>query len=294
MKRFALLAASVMTLAACSDGFDASSVAGPQNTIQLTGNVSTCGAIDLVSCFAVLDNEFKVLYELNNTLSRRGESAYRAASASNYELSVIFQTPTTTVAQAITQIDKFIAQVSRSYSQGDYSQCAADQILASANWIRALLVAGSVDVSNRPAAGCQVTPVIPSAAGSASAGVMLTINDPWNYQGDIAYNRPFNETYFIVERSIDGGAFMPFLTTVPTQQAGAVTFTISDPAANQIGVTYTYRVTQCSLWPSLDCSVGATASVMITAVSQLCVHDNRDGLWVDNKTKPKCPLVKNN
>lgn len=288
MKRTALLAISLMTLVACSESFDGSSISGPQNTINVPGNTATCGTIDFSGCFARLDNEFKVLYERNNALSRRGESVYKDASNSNNELAVTFLATTSTQAQALAQLDKFISMVSASYAAGNYSSCAANQILARAQWLRNKVATANVDVSDPTPWDCEVSPVMPSAAGSVTAGVTLTINDPWDYNND-KYGVYDNQTYFTVERAIGANPFTPFLTTAYAPQSGPTTFTITDPASNQLGVTYTYRVIQCSYsWGY--CSVPATASVTIGATPPTpeCPHDNRNGNWVDNKNWPKC------
>src|SRR5688500_4836263 len=119
MSRFALLAVGFLSLAACGEK---SGPLAPSYTITMPGNESECGAIDFTSCFAKVDNQFKILYERNNTLSRRGEVAYELASRANNELATVYLNSTYTIAQALRNLDRFIREVENGLANGDYSE----------------------------------------------------------------------------------------------------------------------------------------------------------------------------
>lgn len=281
MKLNIVIAVGALTLAACSDGLEPTAV-DPSHTILVDGNVSECGTIDFTSCFAKLDMQFKLMYEWNNSYSRTGEAFYNDASNSNYELATIFNAPERSVAEAIRALDRFIAQIENALRAGDYSTCAADGLLAHATWLRAKLVAGSVDLSDAPPLGWCISPVTVTATGSITNGVTLTINDPFHFtQGSDPV-----DVYFDI--TLPGGTVVVFDVG---EQFGPTTVTYQDPATIAPG-TYTYLVRQCDAIGYIGCSAWAEVTVTIAEGSTgtgTCPHDNRNGLkdTVD-KTKPKC------
>ena len=285
MRRFALLALGALGLSACAD-VGPTSLEGPAYTIAIPGNVSECGTIDFSSCFAKVDNQFKLLYERNNTLSRRGEVDYDLASRANSELATVYLNPTYTVAQALRNLDRFIREVEAGIARGDYSACGGTQILDRAKWLRAKLVANDADMSGAPAFACEVSPVSFSGTGSISTGVVLTVNDPYHFTQD-AYNSGLFHTftYFVVERQ-NGESWDVVLTTTASEQFGPETFTLTDPTATAAG-PYVYRVRQCDTLTG--CSAPAENTVLVSAGSTgTCPHDNRDSLKDKENKKPKC------
>ena len=72
MKHLATIAAVALTMTACGEGLGPNTPLDPSLTITMPGNDSECGVIDFANCFAKVDMQFKILYERNNTLSRRG------------------------------------------------------------------------------------------------------------------------------------------------------------------------------------------------------------------------------
>lgn len=293
MKHLALLAAGALTLAACGEGYGPTSPEDPSYTITMPGNVSECGDIDFATCFAKVDMEFKVLYERNNTLSRRGEAEYNLASNSNNELATVYLNPTYTVTQALRNLDRFIRQIEQGLGDGRYSECAGTQLLARANWIRAKLVANDSDMTGAPAFGCEVSPVASvSGTGSTTGGVVLTVDDPYHYTQDAYDTGLFHTyTYFVVERQNDA-SWDAVVTTPVAEQTGPATFTVADPATTAPG-TYVYRVAQCD--QVLGCAPATLGTVTIAEDggtggpgTGTCPHDNRNGMKDKDNKKPKC------
>jgi hypothetical protein len=284
MKRLALLALVALGTSACAD--DPTSVEGPAYTITMPGNVSECGTIDFASCFAKVDNQFKILYERNNTLSRRGEVDYELASRANNELATVYLNPTYTVAQALRNLDRFIREVEGGIARGDYSTCGGTQILDRANWLRAKLVANDADMSGAPAFACEVSPVTVTGTGSIAAGVVLTVNDPYHFTQDTYNTGLFHTyTYFVVERQ-NGASWDAVVTTAPGEQFGPETFTLSDPTTTVAGA-YVYRVRQCDT--VAGCSTPAEVTIVVSdAGTGACPHDNRNGFMDKDNKKPKC------
>src|SRR4051812_48795006 len=138
MKRFAWVAVSALTLAACGDRYDPTDATNPSFTIAMPGNTVECngGVANMSDCFANVDAQFKLIYERNNTFARTGEAVYIAASNSNAELASIFTASSTTPKQALAQLDRFIGDVQTSLSKGDYGTCAANDVLTRAQWLR--------------------------------------------------------------------------------------------------------------------------------------------------------------
>jgi hypothetical protein len=285
MKRFALLALGALGFSACGE-VGPMSLEGPSYTITMPGNVSECGTIDFASCFAKVDNQFKVLYERNNTLSRRGEADYDLASRSNNELATVYLNPTYTVADALRNLDRFIREVENGLARGDYSECAGTQILERANWLRAKLVANDADMSDAPPFVCEVSPVSVSGSGSGSTGVTLTVDDPYHFTQDTYNTGLFHTyTYFVVERQ-NGVSWDVVVTTAAAEQTGPETFSLTDPAATAAG-TYVYRVRQCDT--VVGCSTPAQVSVVVSdTTTGTCPHDNRNGFMDKDDKKPKC------
>jgi hypothetical protein len=285
MKRLALLALGAVGLSACGD-VGPTALEGPAYTITIPGNESECGTIDFSSCFAKVDNQFKVLYERNNTLSRRGEVDYDLASRANNELATVYLNPTYTVADALQNLDRFIREVENGIARGDYSECGGTQILDRANWLRAKLVANDADMSGAPPFVCEVSPVTVSGAGSLATGVVLTVNDPYHFTQD-AYNTGLFHTftYFVVERQ-NGATWDVVLTTAPAEQTGPETFTLADPTAISAG-SFVYSVRQCDT--ITGCSAPAMTTIVISdGTAGACPHDNRNGFMDKDNKKPKC------
>ena len=290
MKRPLLIAAVALAMTACSETYSPLAPEGPANTILMPGNDSECGEIDFSSCFAKVDMEFKVLYERNNTLSRRGEVEYSIASNANSELATVYLNETYTVTQALRNLDKFIALVERGMADGRYSACAGTQILERANWLYGKLLANDSDMSDAPAFACNVSPVASvTGSGSTTSGVVLQIDDPYHYTQDVYQTGQYHTyTYFIVERQ-NGTAWDHVVTTAVAEQTGPVTFTISDAATVAAG-TYVYRVTQCDQVLFLGCSVPTLGTVVIPETGGVisgCPHDNRNDAK-DKANKTKC------
>lgn len=285
MIRLATIATVAVTLTACGEGLGPTGPESPSYTITMPGNDSECGVIDFASCFAKVDMEFKRLYERNNTLSRRGEAEYRLASNSNNELATVFLSETYSVAEALRQLDRFISQVSRGLNDGRYSPCAGEQILARAEWLRAKLEANDSDMTGAPPFECEVSPVASvGGSGSTSAGVVLTVNDPYHYTQDVYNTGNYHTyTYFIVERQ-NGAAWDHVVTTTVGEQFGPETFTVADAATTTAG-TYYYRVTQCD--QIYGCAPPTLGTITVTE-GGTCAHDNRNGKKDKDNKKPKC------
>ena len=280
MRNFLSVAVVSVLFAACAENASVPFEPEAGRTILISGNTNTTCTIDLISCFAILDAEIKALYEANNTAARRGEAEYRVVTDSNEDLSRIFQAETMTQAQALVLLDSFIDDIENALARGRYSECYGAFTLAYAEWIRAKVAAGSVDVSGRPTLTCLVSPVTGTGTGSATNGVTLTLNDPFHFQGD-PYNTTTTTTYFVVVGP--SGT----ITTSSVIQTGATTVTIRD-AATTVPGTYTYVVQQCS---GIGCSTGTTITVTIPQGTGVggCVHDNRNGGYVAPPNQPKCP-----
>ncbi|MGQ0561471.1 MAG: hypothetical protein ACT443_06300 [Gemmatimonadota bacterium] len=288
MRRSALIAAGALALSACGESNGPTSIE-PSYTIDLPGNDSECGVIDFTSCFAKVDMEFKILYERNNTLSRRGEVLYQTASDANVFLATVFLTPVMSVDEALRQLDRFIRVVEHGLSKGEYSTCAGNQILNRALWLRGKLIAGSVDMSNPPPFGCEVSPVKNITGSASPAGVVLTFDDPYHYTQDHLNTGEYHTyTYFVVERQ-NGALWDPVVTTPVEEQVGPATMTVTDAATTLPG-TYVYRVAQCD--QEFGCSLWTTGTVTIVADDPppaKCPHDNRNGdKKLVDKTKPPC------
>ena len=259
-----------------------------QHTIDVPGNTvgtSGCQAIDNTNCFAILDNQLKILYERNNWAARRGEAEYRVVTNSNNELASIFQEQTTTVAQATADLDRFISQIISARSGGRYSECWGAHIQTFAEWIRGKIVTGNVDVSDAPQMSCFVSPVAAvSGTGSEANGVVLTIDDPWHFSGDPYGVYPTN-TYFVVAGP--NGT----ITTAPVAQNGPATVTIADAATRTAG-TYDYSVTQCADWGQCSTAVRTTVTIVVSGgegnPDPSCAHDNRNKTFSPQLGQPKC------
>ena len=272
--------AAVAAVAGCSE--TPVSVMEPEvsRTILIEGNDEVSCTIDFISCYAILDAEIKALYEANNTAARRGEAEYRIVTNSNNELASIFNAETMTVADAVVHMDRFIAEIERAIAGGKYGECWGNYILEWANWLRATIAAESLDVSGRPVQDdCLVSPVTGTGTGSITAGVTLTLDDPFNFAGD-PYGVYVTTTYFVVVGP--NGT----ITTDEIVQSGAETVTITD-ASNKTPGTYTYTVQQCN---EFGCSAATTITVVIPdATVSSCAHDNRNGNFTTPPSHPKCP-----
>ncbi|HEY0672615.1 MAG TPA: hypothetical protein VGD27_10125 [Longimicrobiales bacterium] len=243
MKRFIAVAGIALLASACAADTDPFGL-GPQYTIDIPGNnVGTpgCQSIDLSSCFAVLDHQFKLLYETNSTAVRRGEADYQVVSSANRKLASIFVAETRTVAQAIRALDQFAAMVGGARERGRYSPCWSDYVLAHAGWLRSKIAAGDLNMSDAPLMSCFVSAVAGvTGTGTTGQGVTLTIADPWHFSGD-PYAVYTTQTWFVVTGP--SGT----ITTAPAVQTGAEVVTIDDPATSAAGV-YEYSVIQCADW----------------------------------------------
>lgn len=301
MKRsVAILFASLgaFGVVACSDGL--TDVTKPSYTIDMPGNVSECGTIDFANCWAKVDFQFKLLYEQNNYYARSGEALYDAASGSNNELANIFDVTSTSVKTALSELTKFESEVQNYYAKGGYSDCAEQDLLSRAQWLYNKISTGNTDLSDAPVFPNQCVSPVASVTGTATAtaGVTLTVDDPWHYAGPTPYGIGDTQTYFIVER-LDGTTWTVLTQTAPTQQTGPATLTFTDPASNVAGTTYTYRVTQCD---GVHCSVATVGTVSIDAGGSsggdgggttCTAHDNsvHDAIDNNNKLKDKCSKV---
>jgi hypothetical protein len=260
-----------------------------QHTIDVPGNdlgTQGCTQIDLASCFAILDNQVKILYERSAWAVRRGEADYRTVSAANKNLSEIFQADTLSVPETLTSLDKFIGDVDAAIEGGSVSACWGDHLLTFGEWIRGKVAAGSVDVSDAPQMNCFVSPVSSVIVqASETKGVVLTLIDPWHYTGD-PYGVYQTGTYFVV--SGPNGT----ITTPTSFQTGPANVVIADPATHQAG-TFPYSVTQCSDWG--QCSLPFSFDVTIAPGSTgdpVCVQDNRDKNHAGPPQLPKCKKTK--
>lgn len=290
MKHLATIAVVALTLTACGEGLGPTTPQDPSLTITMPGNDSECGVIDFANCFAKVDNQFKILYERNNTLSRHGEVEYKLASDANLELAIVYLNATYSVAQALRNLDRFIREVEKGTADGRYSACGGAQILARANWLRAKLVANDSDMTGAPGFDCEVSPVASvTGSGSTTTGVVLSINDPYHYTQDIYASGQYHTyTYFVVERQNVDNTWAHVVTTATTEQTGPATFTVSDPATTAPG-TYVYRVTQCD--PMVGCSTATLGTVTVSENGGgvgTCPHDNRNGTKDKDNKKPKC------
>lgn len=301
MSRYAMLLGAFV-LAACSEtAFEPAPVKvnpTPAYTINMPGNVVLCngGVADFVSCYAIVDAQFKRLYERNNFLSRMGESEYTPTSNANNNLATVYNTPSMSVTEAIRHLDAFISDVSHALQRGTYSACSADQLVAYANYLRAKITAGSVDFSDAVNldSQCNISPVASvTGTGSVTSGVTLTVNDPWHYSND-QYN-PANQTftYFRVElQTATGWVDVPGAYNTPAEQLGAATLTFN--IAHTTPGTYTYAVYQCDVRTGVLCSAPVTVTVTIVDPAAgggtgLCPHDNRNDKKDDvPHTKPPC------
>jgi hypothetical protein len=289
LKHFVAAAGIAAFAVGCSEG------SGPfatdvQHTIDVPGNTvgtAGCTAIDLNSCFSILDNQFKILYERNNWAARRGEAVYRVVTNSNNELASVFRAESRTVEEATRYLDRFISQIAQARTTGDFGECWGSYIQGHAEWIRGKLVTGNVDVSDAPVMTCFVSPVASvTSVGNATNGVVLTINDNWHYTGD-PYGIYVTNTYFVVNGP--SGT----ITTQASTQTGPATITIADPLTTAPG-TYSYSVVQCGDWGHCSAPVTATVTVAQTITSgdtpadPTCAHDNRNGTFVPAPGQPRC------
>jgi hypothetical protein len=263
-----------------------------QHTIELPGNTvgtAGCASIDLANCFAILDNQYKILYETNNWAARRGEAQYRVVTDSNKQLAAIFQSSSTTVAEALEAIDGLIADITSARDRGDYGACWGNYLLERARWVRSKVATGNLDLSDEPQRTCWVSPVTSfSGTGTETGGVTLTASDRWHFTGD-PYGIYTTRTWFVVEGP--SGT----ITTPISNQTGAASVTIFDPATTAPG-TYSYSIVQCADWG--QCSAPVSTSVTITAGSTgggsgedpgpTCIHDNRNKTFDPKLSQEKC------
>lgn len=149
--------------------------------------------------------------------------------------------------KAIRGLSRFIAVVEQSLRQGEYSECAASQVLKRAHWLISVIESAArasfkaedlaAEMSSPPPFDCDLSPI--TATGTiTAAGVTLNIQDQWGFQ-----------TYYNVKSP--GGAVREITTPV-----------FIDPAANNVSETYTYELQQCA--PALGCS--AWTSVRVKAI----------------------------
>lgn len=304
MRRFAILALSALTLAACSEKNDPTALRSSHN-ILIPGNDSECGVVDYASCYQKLDFQFKILYERNNYLSRRGESEYNLASNTNYELAQVYLDQGITQAAALRHLDAFIKDVTAGSNDGRYSACAAPQILAFANWLRAKVANADLNLTGAPGWDCNVSPLSNfTGTGNVTSGVTLTARDAYHFS-----NGPYGDTtftYFSVDRQ-EGSTWVNVITTPIAPEALAATTpattirTFTD-AATKLPGTYTYRVAQCdarlaAVLPA--CSTPVTTTVTIADPNgppppppAICAnHDNsnKDPIANNNRDQDKCP-----
>lgn len=284
MKRiFAFITCTALT-AACADDIATPVQPETSNTILVGGNVSGPGCPPDPSCLAPIDQQIKKLYERNNALSERGdgtitlefhgEARYAPASAANNNLATIWLTPEMTPDEAITLLNRYISDVERALRQGNYSQCAANEVITYANWIISLIqqavAAGGYNSSmlaSEPKGRCSLSPVTPTGV-SGSTGVTLTIADPWGFQ-----------SYYEIRRN---GVSLGVTTSTTYLDATAI-----------VAGSYVYEVRQCSANPSIGCGVWTATTVTIGGgggTPPACVHDNRNGAYVPGVPGPKqCP-----
>ena len=279
-----IAAVGVAVLVACADSPDPTGFE-VQRTIDVPGNVlgtSGCTSIDLANCFAILDNQLKILYERTSWAARRGEAEYRVVTGTNRNLSVIFQAEHASVPETLRALDGFLGDISDALENGEVSDCWGEHLLEFGAWIRGKLETGNVDVSDAPAMSCQVSPVAAvTVQASEASGVVLTLDDPWHYSGD-PYGVYETRTNFVVT----GPAGT--MTTPMQLQTGAASVVIIDPATNVAG-DYQYSVAQCNDWG--QCSEPFTFDVTVVAGAgdPGCVHDNRGR---DRRGPPTLPICK--
>jgi hypothetical protein len=280
VKHFVAAVGIAALAASCSDVHEPFS-GDVQRDIQVPGNTlgtSGCTTIDRSGCFAILDNQIKILYERNNWAARRGEAEYRVVTNSNSELASIFGAETRTVDEALRYLDRFVAQIATARSGGRMSECWGAHIQGYGEWIRAKVAAGDIDVSTPPRPACEVSPVSVTGAGNETSGVVLTINDPWHFTGD-PYNIHTTMTYFVITGP--NGT----ITTTPALQTGAATITVVDALTKSAGA-HDYSVVQCADWGYCSAPTRSTITVAVgTTGGELdpgteCVHDNRDKTFI--------------
>jgi hypothetical protein len=282
--------AGIATLAIGCAGDSEPFAMDPQHTIDVPGNTvgtSGCVTIDNTNCFAILDNQLKILYERNNWAARRGEAEYRIVTNSNNELAAVFQEETMSVSNALAKLDRFISQIVSARDAGRYGDCWGGYIQGYAEWIRGRIVAGNLDVSDAPQMSCFVSPVASvTGTGTETGGVVLTIDDPWHYVGD-PYGIHMTNTYFVVAGP--NGT----ITTTPSAQSGPATVTIADAATRTAGV-HEYSVTQCADWGHCSTPVRATVTIIANTngggenPDPACAHDNRNKTFTPQLGEPKC------
>jgi hypothetical protein len=287
-----LAALGVAVLAACAESSDPTGF-DVQHTIEVPGNVlgtAGCTEIDLAGCYAILDNQLKVLYERTSWAARRGEAEYKVITATNKNLSAIFMAETATVPETLRALDEFIGDLQRGIDDGRVGTCWGDHLVAFGTWIRGKVAAGDVDVSDAPVMDCFVSPVASVVVrASETDGVVLTLNDPWQYTGD-PYGVYETRTYFVVTGP--NGT----ITTPSVLQAGAAQVVVADTATRAAGA-HTYSVVQCADWG--QCSESFAFDVTIEKGSTGgsdpgCVHDNRDKRHRGPPTVPICKKGKKN
>ncbi len=286
MKKLVAVAGIVLA-SACAENADPTGFE-VQRTIDVPGNVlgtAGCTAIDLASCFAILDNQLKILYERTSWAARRGEADYKVITGTNKNLSSIFMAETRSVSETLTSLDAFIDDMEQGVADGEVSACWGDHLLSLAGWVRGKVAAGNVDVSDAPTMDCFVSPVSSVIVqASETNGVILTLEDPWQYSGD-PYGVYQTGTWFVVTGP--NGA----ITTPVTVQTGPASVIVADPATKSAG-TYAYSVVQCSDWG--QCSLPFSFDVTVEPGSTGggdpgCVHDNRDK---NHKGPPQVPICK--
>lgn len=280
--KFALsIVGLAMLCAACAD--QAASTVEPvvSSTVLVNGNdplIPVCPPEPW--CLAPIDRAVQELYNRNNTLSQwgsgtsplnfHGESEYQAASSANNHLTRIWSAFEMEADVAIRHLNAYVAEVTRAVAHGTYSECAANQLVARANWVIGIIEAAVVSgftpdmLANPTPFDCALSPVTPSGSGSISTGVTLTWLDPWGFQ-----------TYYEVEKP--GGIF----TTTTTAS-------LNDADANVANASYTYSVRQCA--ETLGCSEWTSVSVIVTAgpAPSTCAHDNRNGTFTPPRGQPNC------
>jgi hypothetical protein len=283
-----LAAVGVAILVGCADspdptGFDV------QRTIDVPGNVvgtSGCTAIDLASCFAILDNQLKILYERTAWAARRGEAEYRVITGTNKNLSVIFQAERASVAETLRALDSFADDIDDALENGEISECWGGHLLEFGAWIRHKVATGNVAVSDAPVMSCLVSPVSGVVVqASESSGVVLTFDDPWHFSGD-----PYGVYETRTNLVVTGPAGT--ITTPMLLQSGAASVVVADPNTNNAG-DYEYSVMQCNDWG--QCSEPFAFDVTVVKGSTGtpdpgCVHDNRGGK--DRRGPPALPICK--
>jgi hypothetical protein len=261
MKKFLGVAVLSVLFAACAETVTNPAAPDVRYTIDVPGNepVNVLGQPctysynDPLDCMAPLDRALRVLYNRNNVLSmpgtgtspmdHHGEAEYRVASNANFHLANIWQIEYRTAAEAKSYLSAYITDVQRARGKG-YSECAAEEAIATAQWIL-----GAIDNFNpvtftRPSSipTCTLSPVRPSATGSVAAGVTLTWSDPWGMQ-----NR------YVVEKLTPGG-------WVLLGQPTAAVFVDGD--AKVANTTYVYQVSQCGT-PGVGCSIPVAIAITI-------------------------------